>query len=179
MTLSNPYGTTGSAATEYSKSLLALVGTRDPLAVQAELLPFVQGVAHDVAPAHLREPERPGKWSIAQVIQHLADTELVYGYRARMILTHDTPAIQPYDQDLWSERLHYNDVDLDRALEQLSILRGVNHALYRRLSPRELDRHGIHGERGAESVRLMLALIAGHDLVHRRQIDRIRAAVAR
>jgi hypothetical protein len=176
MTFSNPYGTTGSAATEYSKSLLALVGDRDPLAVQAELLPFIQEVVHDTPPEGLRSPERPGKWSIAQVLQHLADTEMVYGYRVRMILSHDNPLIQPYDQDLWAEHLHYNDADPDRALEQLAVLRGVNHALLRRLSPRELDRQGVHGERGPESVRLIAALIAGHDLVHRRQIDRIRAA---
>ena len=59
----------------------------------------------------LRQPERAGKWSIAQVLQHLADSDLVWGWRARLILAQDRPTITGYDQDLWAERLRYDEAE--------------------------------------------------------------------
>ena len=55
----------------------------------------------------LRRPEAPGKWSATEVVQHLADSELVLGFRMRMILTEDRPALQGYDQDRWAGTLRY------------------------------------------------------------------------
>jgi hypothetical protein len=121
----------------------------------------------------LRRPERPGKWSVIEVIQHLADSELVAGFRTRMILTEDRPPLQGYDQDRWASELGYRQVSLEQALEQLGALRIANLHLWRGLSPAHLERVGRHSERGPESVGHILRLMAGHDLVHRRQVDRI------
>ncbi len=114
---------------------------------------------------------------MVEVVQHLADTELVYGYRVRMTLSLPTPLIQGYDQDLWAKELKYREAKIGEALEQLGILRRINLRLLRSLGERELDRFGIHSERGPESVRQIVRLIGGHDLVHRRQLARIRQAV--
>jgi hypothetical protein len=111
------------------------------------------------------------------VIQHLADSDLVFGYRLRMILTEDNPPLQGYDQDAWALACRYRDVDLDTALEQLRGLRAANSYVLRGLSPAQLGRVGLHSERGAESAGFLLRLMGAHDLVHRRQIDRILSAV--
>jgi hypothetical protein len=124
----------------------------------------------------LRRPEAPGKWSAMDVIQHLADSEIVYGYRIRSILERDVTPIGAYDQDIWAKELDYRHWDLSLSLAQLDALRNAHLALYRRLKPAQLARCGIHSERGRESVSDIVRLLAGHDLVHRRQLDRILGA---
>ena len=174
---SNPAGSAKDAATAYTRALLDLLGDRDPIVVQSELVEAVERAVSGLSEEQLRRPEKPGKWSVIEVVQHLADSEMVYGYRMRMILAHDAPAIEAIDQDLWATRLRYADVSLAAALRQLGVLREANLRLIRGLSPAELDRFGIHSERGPESVRRITELLAGHDLVHRRQIDRIKRAI--
>ena len=130
-----------------------------------------------LTPSQLRQPEAPGKWSIAQVLQHLADSDLVWGWRLRLILAHDRPPITGYDQDLWAERLHYADADPVQALDELRVLRRGNLWLLDRATPQDLKRVGVHSERGEESVEYLIGLYAGHDLLHLRQIARIRAGL--
>ncbi|HEY7637093.1 MAG TPA: DinB family protein [Gemmatimonadales bacterium] len=179
MTFSNPAGQATAAASGYVRALLDLLGTREPLDVLPELLPWLRGRVSRVDDAMLRRPERPGKWSVIEVVQHLADSELVMGFRIRMVLASDRPPLQGYDQDQWVRELRYREVPTATALNQLAGQRDSNLALARRMSPATLERVGLHSERGEESVALMLRLMAGHDLVHRRQIDRILEAVTR
>src|SRR5262245_14015507 len=128
--------------------------------------------------AQLRQPERPAKWSIGQILQHLADSEIVWGWRMRQILAHDRPPLTGYDQDLWAERLHYDEADPDLALEQFDVLRRANLRLLERASPDELKRLGVHVERGEESLEHLCRLYAGHDLLHLRQIERVRRVLS-
>jgi hypothetical protein len=102
----------------------------------------------------------------------------VYGWRTRLILTEDRPAIQGFDQDAWARTLRYDEMPLDVALAQLGGMRAANLRLWRSLSPAQRARIGVHGERGPESLDLLLHLMGAHDLVHRRQIERVLAAGA-
>jgi hypothetical protein len=176
-TFSNPAGSAQETAAAYSQGLLELLGDRDPLDVMRELPGAIDDAVAGLSDAQLRTPEQPGKWSVVEVIQHLADSELVFGYRVRMTLAHETPPIQGYDQDAWATSLRYRDVSLEDSLNQLGVLRDRDIALLRTLSPSEWERIGVHFERGPESVRRMAELIAGHDILHRRQIDRIKRAI--
>lgn len=173
MTFSNPAGNAAAAASGYVRALLQLLGDRDPLDVAAELLPWLQRRTAGVPDEVLRRPEAPGKWSVIEVIQHLADTELVIGWRTRLVLTQDRPPIQGYDQDAWARTLGYRDVPLEMALDQLRGIRAANLRLWRSLTAAQRERVGVHSERGPESVNRLLGLMGGHDLVHRRQIDRV------
>jgi len=177
-TFSNPAGSAGAAAAEYVRALLAVLGDREPFGVLGELVPWLERRVGALDDASLRRPEAPGKWSVVEVVQHLADSELVYGYRVRLILTQDSPPIPGYDQDAWARMLRYREAPLAQALAQIAALRGANLSLYRSLGPRELERAGLHGERGPESVGHIIRLLAAHDLVHRRQIERILEAQA-
>ena len=176
-TFSNPAGGAKDAATGYTRALLELLGDRDPLAVQRELPDALERAVAHLSDAQLREPEKPGKWSVIEVVQHLADSEIVYGYRIRLILAGDTPAIEGYDQDAWAQRLRYRDTSLADALAQVRILRTRSLDLLHTLTPEEWERAGMHSERGRESVRHITKLLAAHDLVHRRQIERIKSAI--
>jgi hypothetical protein len=114
---------------------------------------------------------------MVEVAQHLADSDIVVGFRIRMILAHDRPEIVAYDQDLWANRLRYREAKLADVLDQLEAVREANLRIARRLTPEELGRFGIHAERGGESLGYLLRLAAGHDLVHLDQLARIRRAV--
>lgn len=173
----NPAGAAKEAAEEYIKALMSLLGTRDPMQVQSEQYALVEREVSGLSEEILRRPEKPGKWSIMQVLQHLADSELVSGFRVRMILAHDEPEIQGYDQDAWAQRLQYNEMDAADALEQLRVLRRANLKLLRSLKEEQLARAGRHSERGPESVRKIVQMMAGHDILHLNQIRRIKQAL--
>jgi hypothetical protein len=111
------------------------------------------------------------------VVQHLADSELVGAFRFRMVLAHEAPALPGYDQDLWAQRLSYHDSDVATALQEFSTLRQANLRLLRRATPEDLRRVMRHSERGEEPLGHMIKLYAAHDLVHLRQIARIRQAI--
>ena len=171
----NPAGNAAATAPAYVRALLDLLGPREPLAVLPELLPWLEARLRGVPAGALRRPEGPGRWSVVEVLQHLADTEMVYGVRGRLVLSEDRPPIQGFDQDRWAALFHYEDAEPSQALAQLAALRAGNLAVWCSLGPAELARVGMHSERGPESVALMLRLMAAHDLVHRRQIERILA----
>jgi len=174
---SNPASSTPTETAAYVAGLLRLLGDNDPVIILG-LTPAALQRFLDAVPAQIVAiPEAPRKWSIREVIQHLADSELVGGFRLRMVLAHDRPPLLGYDQDLWASRLHYRDVDVHDALEQFTALRRANLRLWQHLSPANLVRVGIHGERGEESLEHMRRLYAGHDLLHLEQVKRIRASL--
>ncbi len=173
----NPASNASENAEAYTERLLKLLGERDPLEVQSQLVGKIEDLLEGLSDSALREREAPGKWSILEVVHHLADTEVVYRYRMRMSVAQPGSRIPDYDQDRWATGLMYNRGSLETALRGLNALRSANLEWLRGLSDEELDRAGIHAERGPESVRQIIELLAAHDLVHRNQIERIKAAV--
>ncbi len=176
MTFANPAGNAAAAAPAYIRALLDVLGDRDPLDVAAQQLPWLERRTAGLDEAIIRRPEAAGKWSVVAVVQHLADTEVVYAWRTRQILAEDRPPIQGFDQDAWARTFDYADAPLDVALGQLRGVRTANLRLWRSLGAAERARVGLHSERGPESLDLLLRLMGAHDLVHRRQIDRVLAA---
>jgi len=165
------------ASRAYVAALMELLGDRDPLGVLRETEPALRERVADFTYANTGRPEAPGKWSIRQVIQHLADSDLVWGWRVRLVLAQDRPPLTGYDQDRWAERLRYQDARVTDALDEFGVLRRSNLRLIERATPEDLARVGLHAERGEESIAHMIKLYAGHDLLHLRQIDRIRTAL--
>jgi hypothetical protein len=172
----NPASSAADQAHEYVEAVLGLLGDKNPLEVMRQT-PTALGRVLDLPTSLLDRPEAPGKWSMNQVLQHLADSELVGSYRFRMVLAHDRPELQGYDQDLWADRLGYRDADPKEAVVRFTTLRGANVRLLERLTAKDLQRVGQHRERGEESLDRLMRLYAGHDLLHLRQLDRIERAV--
>ena len=162
---------------DYSTAVLEQLGGRDPLVVLESLPVALANEITGLDQEQLRRPEGPGKWSMIEVIEHLADSELVWAYRLRLVLAEDRPTLTGYDQDEWAQRLQYADGSLEEAFDQIRNLRAANLRLIRSLTDKQLQRVGIHEERGPETIEHMIRLYAGHDLIHRRQLSRIRGRV--
>lgn len=124
--------------------------------------------------AQLRKRPAPGKWSIAEILGHLVDTEVVYGYRYRLALSQPGVPIPGYDQATWALALRHRDRRTPRLIEQIVTLRRINLELLESMPRRTWERYGMHSERGKETVRRTAELIAGHDLNHLDQILAIR-----
>jgi hypothetical protein len=119
-----------------------------------------------------RRPE-PDKWSVAEILAHLADSELVVAWRLRLILTSNGAPIQSYDQDVWATTFNYRRRDPRESLERFRVLRQSNVALLKAAPRNLLENYGMHSERGKETISHLMNLVAGHDLNHLQQIERI------
>jgi hypothetical protein len=173
----NPASGAAGQAAAYVNAILELVGTEEPMAILRATPGELRRAIDGVPPAQLRQPEMPGKWSIAYVLQHLADAELVWGWRIRLILAQDRPVITGYDQDLWANRLGYDETDPEESIETFAVLRRSNLRLLDRATAADDKRVGVHAERGEESIAHLRRLNAGHDRLHLRQIARIRSTL--
>jgi hypothetical protein len=174
----NPSSRSREDAAAYTTAVIDLVGNAAPLEVLGQTHARLRDLMAPLTPHQLATPEADGKWSVGQVLRHLADSEIVWGFRLRLVLAHDRPAITGYDQDLWAERLHYDEANPVESVREFGVLRDGNLRLLGRASSADLERVGIHAERGEESVTHMIKLYAGHDLLHLRQIQRIARAIS-
>jgi len=163
-------------AEQYRQRMFSHLEGKDPLKLQAAAPARLAKLLKGVTPAKARKRPAPGKWSIAEIVAHIADTELVGGYRIRAILGEPGTQIIGFDQDVWVTALHYDKRDLKKSFEQYRTLREANLALLKSLAPEQWKHHGMHNERGPETVETIVKMFAGHDINHIQQIERILAA---
>jgi hypothetical protein len=160
---------------QYRAELLAALGGADPVVVLRRTVDEVRRLTHGVSPERLRRPPSAGEWSPWQVLCHLDDSDLVMGVRLRMMVAQDRPVLVGYDQDAWSARFSDLDTDPRDTVTRWIAVRMTNLRLCEALTPAEWGRVGLHTERGEQTVRDMVSLLAGHDVVH---LDQLRRGLA-
>lgn len=126
--------------------------------------------------ADLARPEKEGKWSIAQVIAHLAQFEMIVAHRIRSILTADTPPLIAFDQERWISDV-YRGESASELIEQLAFMRRMNLNFLSRLRDEEWDRAGIHPQYGRNTIRELIDRFEKHQEKHLAQVARVREAV--
>jgi hypothetical protein len=164
----------GEAADAYKARILSYQAGADFLALQAAAPERLAALVEGLTPAQLARRPAPDKWSIQELVAHLAEDELVGAYRLRMVLSVPGTPLQAFDQDVWARTGRYSERDVARSLELFRVLRHANLELLRSLSVAEWSLHGVHAERGVETVRDMAMHFAGHDINHFKQIEAIR-----
>jgi DinB family protein len=174
----NPAGGAIEHARAYVAAILDLLGDQDPLKVLSETPRELDKVVSSNPRDVLARPEAPGRWLMNQVLAHLADSDLVWGWRLRLVLAQDRPPLTGYDLDALAARLGYAESEPRDSVAMFSILRKTNLRLISRASPEDMHRVGVHVERGEESLAHHLNLYAGHDILHLNQLERIRQAVS-
>lgn len=160
---------------EYSARLLSLAQGTDPRAVLASTPSRIGALVAGRGVQELQWSPAPGRWSIAQIVLHLADAELVFAYRVRMVLSTPGTPIEAFNQDDWVNTQHAATSDAHASLALFTALRVSMVRLLERLSDEELNRYGVHAERGPESIRHLQSLYAGHDRNHLAQIEQLLA----
>jgi hypothetical protein len=121
----------------------------------------------------------PNKWSAAEIVQHLADSEMNSAIRLRKLLTEDSAQVQGYDQDFYATRLRYNDRDLAPALMSIQASRATTMQIIQFMSDEDWQRAGTHSQSGAYTIENWLRIYAAHAHDHADQIRRLRAALPR
>jgi uncharacterized damage-inducible protein DinB len=166
-------GFVGETAEQYTARMLGLAAGHDPIKVLAATPAKLRRLITAAPRRVLTRSPAPDKWSIAQIVAHLADTEIVFAYRLRMILSRDGTEIQAFDQEKWAEVVQYDRVNTQDALTVFAAVRRTNLALLKRVTPAQRKQFGMHQERGKETVEHLGRMNAGHDLNHLGQIERI------
>jgi hypothetical protein len=162
-------------AQQYIGRITGFAEGKQPLKVQAATAKRLASLIKGASAGKLRKRPAPDKWSVAEIVAHLADTEIVCGWRMRVILGAPGSPIAAFDQDSWVTALHYEKRDLRQAVEQFRVVREANLALLKSLKPEQWKHFGIHSERGEETIEHIVRMFAGHDLNHIQQIERILA----
>ena len=162
-------------AQQYIRRITAHVDGKQPLEVQTATAKKLERLFKGVPASTLRKRPAADSWSASEIVAHLGDAEIVIGFRMRLILGAPGTPIAAYDQDSWVTSGHYEKRDPRQSLEQFSVVREANLALLKSLTPGQWKQHGIHSERGRETIEHMVHMTAGHDLNHLQQIERILA----
>jgi hypothetical protein len=160
-------------AAQYTQRLLGYLDGKPGLRVQQATPNRLALLTKRLDRKQLAKRPAPDKWSVAEILAHLADSELVIAWRLRLILTSNGAPIQPYDQDVWATTFNYGRRDPKESLERFRVLRESNVALLKATPKNLLENYGMHAERGKETIAHLMNLVAGHDLNHVQQVERI------
>jgi hypothetical protein len=158
-------------AAQYIERILKHAEGLDGLAILTETPLRLEALVRTAPAERWRSRPAPERWSAGEVLAHLADAEIVTGWRVRSILASDGVALQPFDQDVWAEAFKYGEVDPVESLATFSAARASLLSLLRRVDPARRRHHGVHAERGKEPIEHLIRLYAGHDLNHLKQIE--------
>jgi uncharacterized damage-inducible protein DinB len=151
----------------------SFLGPRDPRLVIAATPVRLRESLDSLGDARANSRPAPGKWSVREILCHLADCEIVFAYRLRQTLAEPHHVIQPFDQDLWAR--NYAAYDAPSALAVFTAVRDFNVKLIASLSPDAFSRPVSHPERGTMTFQTIVETMGGHDLNHLAQIEKISA----
>ncbi len=128
-------------------------------------------IAAAMGPDGVNRSPAPGKWSAREIFCHLADAEIAFAFRLRQILAEDDHVIQPWDQEKWAAApARYEASD---ALAVFGAVRGWNSVLIESLTPEQRSKTVTHPERGTMTFQTVVETMAGHDLNHLKQLERM------
>ncbi|HUA16952.1 MAG TPA: DinB family protein [Verrucomicrobiae bacterium] len=160
---------------QYIGRMLSYVEGKDALRVQRGTAARLRKLTRGLSRKQLSWKPEPAKWSIGEIVAHLADTEIVASWRLRSVLTSNGTTIVPFDQDVWASVFQYDKRDAKRSLDLFQVLRESNLELLGGIPSESWDNYGMHTERGKETVAHLTRMFAGHDVNHLLQIEKIAA----
>ena len=147
------------------------LGSQDPLKILPATARKIEAILEELGAERIDQQPVPGKWCAREIVCHLADCELVFGFRLRQTLSEDNHTIQPFDQGKWAE--NYSAYSAYDALATFHAVRNWNLALIRSLPVEAHTKPVIHPERGAMTFQTIIETMGGHDLNHLRQLEAI------
>jgi uncharacterized damage-inducible protein DinB len=163
-------------AKQYKARLAAYVEGKDPVAMQRQAPRRLAELIEGVPETTLRLRPASRKWSVTEILAHMAEDELSSTWRYRQMLEHNGLELLGFDQELWAGLGDYSSWKPQEALEMFRLLREANLRMFARLTPEQWQRHGVHAERGKMTVQGLCRHMAAHDVNH---IDQVRKILGR
>jgi hypothetical protein len=160
-------------APQYIQRVLGYIEGQDAIKVQRATAPKLKKLTQGLTTKQLKWKPEPGKWSIGEIVAHLADTEVVASWRMRSVIGANGTTIQPFDQDAWAAAFDYAKRDPKQSLETFRVLRENNLTMLKVLPRDRWESYGMHLERGKETLTHLTRMFAGHDANHLLQVERI------
>jgi hypothetical protein len=164
---------------QYTRRILSYSDGDDPRAILRKTPSRLSRRVRAATRRRLSSRPAPGKWSVGEILSHLSEVEMLWGYRLRAVYEKSGIPLVGMDQDAWARNSRYRRIDPLRALETFVALRRANVEFIDGIPRKELKRWGAHSQFGRLTLAKMLALMAGHDLNHVRQVEERLAAASR
>lgn len=146
---------------------------REPLPVLTTTAKRLRELTSGMPASRTDTPPAPGKWSIRETVCHLADCEIVFSFRLRQTMAQEHAVVQPFDQDAWA--LRYAAYHLEPALTLFEAAREWNLLFLTTISQDDRNRATTHPERGTMTLWTIVETMAGHDINHLQQLERLTA----
>jgi uncharacterized damage-inducible protein DinB len=151
------------------------LGDQEPIPVITATVERLHALLAPLSPAQADRSPAPGKWSVREILAHLADCEIVFAVRLRQTLAKEHHFIQPFDQSHWSER--YAAYDLKSAFDTFAAVRNWNLKFLTTVTADDRHHPTTHPERGTMTLWTLVETIAGHDINHLQQIEHLASQV--
>lgn len=161
---------------QYLERIRTLSQNSDFLVAQRETLAVLADLIRGASESQLSRSPAPGKWSVGEILAHLAEDEVTSYWRYRQMIENNGVALNSFDQDLWSRLGDYQSRKPAESLQLFRLLREANLGMLALLSSEEWQRFGVHAERGKITVEDLARHMAGHDVNHIEQIRKILAS---
>ena len=145
------------------------LGSAEPLPVLTNTVERLRTLTASLSADQINQQPAPGKWSIREIVSHLADCETVFSFRLRQTLAEDHHIIQPFDQERWAKR--YVAYTLPAALALFEAARTWNLKLLTTIKEEDRSRPVSHPERGTMTFWTIVETMAGHDINHLKQVE--------
>jgi len=158
---------------EYTKRILGFVTGKEPLEVQCETANTLAKLIKPLSKKQLSQNPDPGKWSITEILAHLADSEIVLSWRMRLVICQNGAPMQAADQNVWAQTLDYAGQDPKVSLGIFRVLRENNLRMLEVLHEKLWENYGMHSEHGKQTLAHIVRMYAGHDLNHLAQVEKI------
>ncbi|WP_158793058.1 DinB family protein [Granulicella sp. L60] len=149
---------------------------QEPIPVLTTTAERIRSLTANLSGAQINTPPAPGKWNICEIVAHLADCELVFSFRLRQTLAEEHALIQPFDQEAWARR--YSAYQLEPGLALFQAARNWNLLFLTTVSQDDRHRPTTHPERGTMTLWTIVETMAGHDINHLQQLEKITANTA-
>jgi len=158
---------------EYLARIRSYTQSKDPFELQRQTPALLDELLANASGEQLTRRPSANKWSITEIIAHLAEDEIATAWRYRQMVEHNGIELAGFDQDLWARLGDYASRSLEDSISMFRLIRSANLQFLGELSPEQWECFGIHAERGRITVRDLAVHMAGHDANHIEQIRKI------
>ncbi|HKF04741.1 MAG TPA: DinB family protein [Candidatus Sulfotelmatobacter sp.] len=159
--------------TDYLTRISNYAQGKDPLELQNQTPVVLAELVATASDEQLTRRPSKDKWSISEILAHLAEDEIATAWRYRQMVEHTGLQLAGFDQDLWARIGDYASRVPQESLALFRLLRNANLQFLQQISPEQWECFGIHAERGRITIRDLVVHMAGHDANHIDQIRRI------